>query len=123
MLSSDDYTDSLSSPLAASSPYKQRNNTNGDIRAKLRGTGVHFATKYSQEVHAKRQFLKTVVINFCSNRNKVAGVTVCIGKYNPDIIIGTETHLHSSVNSSVLSHLIIQLFANIETLTIQREVF
>ena len=36
MLSSDDYTDSLSSPLAASSPYKQRNNAKGDIRANLR---------------------------------------------------------------------------------------
>ena len=31
VLSSDDYTDSLSSPLATSSPYKQRNN-NSDIR-------------------------------------------------------------------------------------------
>ena len=27
---------------------------------------------------------------------------MCIGKYNPDIIIGTETHLDSSVNSSEL---------------------
>ena len=29
-------------------------------------------------------------------------LAVCIGKYNPDIIIGTETHLDSSVNSSEL---------------------
>ena len=27
---------------------------------------------------------------------------MCIGKYNPDIIIGTETYLDSSVNSSEL---------------------
>ena len=102
MLSSDDYTDSLSSPLATSSPYKQRNNTKGDIRANLRDTGVHFATTYSQETHAKRHFLKTLVINFCSTKNKVADLAVCIGKYNPDTIIGTETHLDNSVNSSEL---------------------
>ena len=28
---------------------------------------------------------------------------MCIGKYNPDIIIGTETHLENSVNSNALS--------------------
>ena len=61
MLSSDDYTDTLSSPLAASSPYKQRNNTKGDIRANLRDTGVHFATTYS-----KRQYKETISKN-CSN--------------------------------------------------------
>ena len=86
MLSSDDYTDSLSSPLATASPYKQRNNNKGDIRANLRDTGVHFATTYSQEAHAKRKFLKTLVINFCSIKNKVADLAVCIGKYNPDIM-------------------------------------
>ena len=61
-----------------------------------------FATTYSQETHAKRQFLKTLVINFCSIRNKVADLAVCIGEYNPYIIIGTETHIDSLVNSSVL---------------------
>ena len=55
-----------------------------------------------EETHAKRQFLKTLVINFCSIKNKVADLAVCIGKYNPDIITGTETHLDSSVNSSEL---------------------
>ena len=55
-----------------------------------------------EETHAKRHFLKTLVINFCSIKNKVADLAVCIGKYNPDIIRGTETHLDSSVNSSEL---------------------
>ena len=91
VLSSDDYTDSLSPPLATSSPYKQRNNIRSDIRTSLCDTGVNVATKYAQATHAKRQSLKTLVINFCS-----------IGTYNPYIIIGTETHLDSSVNSSEL---------------------
>ena len=95
LLSSDDYTDSLSSPLATSSPYKLRNNNKGDIRANLRDTGVRFPTTYPQETHGTRQFLKTLVINFCSIGNKVADLAVCIGKYNPDISIGTETHLDS----------------------------
>ena len=99
---SDDYTDSLSSPLATSSPYKQRNNNRSDIRTSLCDTGENVATKYAQATHAKRQSLKTLVINFCSIMNKVADLAVCIGKYNPDMIIGTETHLDSSVNSSEL---------------------
>ena len=87
-----------------SSPYKQRNNNRSDIRTSLCDTKVNFATKDAQETHAKRQVLKTLVIYFCSIWNEVADVVVCIGKYNPDIIIGTETHLDSSVN---YSHLII----------------
>ena len=102
MLSSDDYTDALSSPLATSSPYKQRNNNRSDIITSLCDTGVNIATKYAQVTHAKRQSLKTLVINLCSIRNKVADLAVCIGTYNPYIIIGTETHLDSSVNSSEL---------------------
>ena len=102
MLSSDDYTDSLSSPLATSSPYKRRNNNRSDIRISLCDKGIDVGTTYAQETHAKRQFLKTLVINFCSIRNKVADLAVCIGEYNPDIIIGAETHLDSSVNSSEL---------------------
>ena len=103
MLSSDDHTDSLSSPLATSSPYKQRNENRSGIRTSLCDTGLHFATKYVQATHTKRQFLKTQVINFCSIRNKVAyRLALCIGKYNPDLIIGTETHIDSSVNSSEL---------------------
>ena len=102
VLSSDDYTDSLSSPLATSSPYKRRNNNRSDIRISLCDKGIDVGTTYAQETHAKRQFLKTLVINFCSIRNKVADLAVCIGEYNPYIIIGTETHLDSSVNSSEL---------------------
>ena len=102
MLSSDDYTDSLSSPLATSSPYKRRNNNRSDIKTGLCDTGINVGTTFAQETHAKRQFLKMLVINFCSIRNKVADLAVCIGEYNPDIIIGTETHLDSSVNSSEL---------------------
>ena len=102
VLSSDDYIDSLSSPLATSSPYKQRNNNISDIRTSLCDTGENVATKYAQATHAKRQSLKTLVINFCSIRNTVADLAVYIGKYNPDLIIGTETHLDSSVNSSEL---------------------
>ena len=30
---------------------------------------------------------------------------MCIGEYNPDIIIGTETHLDSSVNSYQIASL------------------
>ena len=43
-----------------------------------------------------------MVINFCSIRNKMSDLAGCIENYNPDIIIGTETHLDSSVNSSKL---------------------
>ena len=102
VLPSDDYIDSLSSPLATSSPYKQRNNNRSDIITSLCDTGENVATKYAQATHAKRQSLKSLVINLCRIRNKVADLAVCIGKYNPDIIIGTETHLDSSVNSSEL---------------------
>ena len=90
----------ISSPLATSSPYKQRNNNRSDIGTSLCDTKVNFATKDAQESHAKRRVLKTLVIYFCSIWNKVADVVVCIGKYILDIIIGTETHLDSSVNSS-----------------------
>ena len=92
VLSSDDYIDSLCSPLATSSPYKQRNNNRSDIRTSLCDTGENVATKYAQATHAKRQSLKTLVIHFCSIRYTVADLAVCIGKYVPDIIIGTETH-------------------------------
>ena len=102
VLSSDDYTDSLSSPLATSYPYTQRNNNISDNRTSLCDKGENVATKYAQATHAKRQSLKTLVINSCSIGNKVADLAVCIGKYNPYIIIGTETHLDSSVNSSEL---------------------
>ena len=102
VLPSDDYIDSLSSPLATYSPYKQRNNNRSDIITSLCDTGENVATKYAQATHAKRQSLKSLVINFCRIRNKVADLAMCIGKYNPDIIIGTETHLDSSVNSSEL---------------------
>ena len=72
------------------------------LEQSLCDTGENVATKDAQATQAKRQSLKTLVINFCSIRNTVADLAVCIGKYNPDLIIGTETHLDSSVNSSEL---------------------
>ena len=48
VLSSDDYADSLSSPLATSSPYKQRNNNRSYIITSLCDTGEKVATKYAQ---------------------------------------------------------------------------
>ena len=43
-----------------------------------------------------------MAINFCSFRKKNSDLAVCVENYNPDIIIGTETHLDNSVNSSEL---------------------
>ena len=60
VLSTDDYTDSLSSPSATSSPYKQRNNNRSDIRTSLCDTGENVATEYVQATCAKRQSLKTL---------------------------------------------------------------
>ena len=61
-----------------------------------------FCHKRAQEIHAKRQSPKILFIIFCRVRTKVADLAVGIGKYNPDITIGTEKHFDSSVNSSDL---------------------
>ncbi|KAJ8042793.1 RNA-directed DNA polymerase from mobile element jockey [Holothuria leucospilota] len=54
--------------------------------------------------HSKpiRSNLKVLVINFQGLRNKVADLNACIDENNPDVIIGTETHLNSSVTSNEL---------------------
>lgn len=49
-----------------------------------------------------RNSYKILVINFQGIRNKVADLNVCIDENNPDVIIGTETHLNSSVASNEL---------------------
>ena len=43
-----------------------------------------------------------MVVNFGSIRGKIADLAVTLENYHPDIIIGTETHLNSSINSSEL---------------------
>ena len=43
-----------------------------------------------------------MVFNFDGIRNEVADLATTIDNFHPDIIIGTETHINSSVNSSKL---------------------
>ena len=50
----------------------------------------------------KRQSIKAIVFNFDGIRNKVADLATTIDNFHPDVIIGTETHINSSVNSSEL---------------------
>ena len=43
-----------------------------------------------------------MVVNFCGIRSKVADLAVSLDTYNPDVVIGTETHLDDSVHSQEL---------------------
>ena len=101
-LSSSDCSEPLSPPLATSSPLKQRNNNSNCSSTRPSKTSRPFTKKQTQKKPTKRQSLKTLVKNFCSIRNKVSDLAVCIEIYSPDIITGTETHLDSSVSSSDL---------------------
>ena len=105
-ISTSDCCKPLSPPLATSSPYKQRDNTkNNNLNNTRSGKSKTDQTKRHTQgapTSTKIQSIKTMVINFCSTRNKISDLTVCIENYNPDIIIGTEIHLDSSINSSEL---------------------
>ena len=71
-----------SSPLATSSPSHKSKN-----RYKPRGP---------------RKQLKVLVVNFQGLRDKTADLACCLEQHSPDIIVGTETNLNNSINSSEL---------------------
>ncbi|XP_072043012.1 uncharacterized protein [Amphiura filiformis] len=77
-----------SSPLASSSPTSKNK---GYQNPRPRPTSK-----------PKRTSLKILVVNFQGIRNKTADLSVCIDEKDPDIIIGSETHLNDLINSSEL---------------------
>ncbi|XP_072028441.1 uncharacterized protein [Amphiura filiformis] len=79
-----------SPPLAASSPRAT--------------SGVHInrTTPGNNNRPAKRSNLKVLVINFQGITGKISELACCIDTNNPDVIIGTETHVDCSINSSEL---------------------
>ena len=101
-LSTSDCSEPISPPIATSYLRKQRNNSSNCSSTRPSKTSRTFTKKQTQETPTKRQSLKTLVINFCTIRNKVSDLAVCIGNYSPDLIIGIETHQISSVSSSEL---------------------
>lgn len=81
---------SRSPPLASSSPK-------GD-----KGTpGVKNPTS-KRKAKPKRSNVKVLVINFQGIRGKFADIVCCIDLHKPDIIVGTESHIDSSVKDSEL---------------------
>ncbi len=50
----------------------------------------------------QRNSIKVVVFNFQGIRNKISDLVCCIDIFEPDIILGTETHMNSTVHSSKL---------------------
>ena len=109
---STDCSGPLSPPLAASSPNQERlrsSSGNSRNRSRLRSENSknHKNNQKTTTTRVKnsrkfRKSIKSLVINFEGLCNKTADLAVCIETYDPDIIIGTETHLDSSVNSSEL---------------------
>ena len=81
-----------SPPLATSSPRPPSGNRNG-IRPNQRP---------KPSAKPKRSNLKVLVVNFQGIRGKIADLACCIDVNDPDVIIGTETHLNSTINSSEL---------------------
>ena len=94
----------LSPPAATSSPKSTRCPSTGSPTKSCTNSSRHDNGKRSRNPNqrVKRQSLKTMVVNFGSIRGKVADLAVTLENYHPDIIIGTETHLNSSINSSEL---------------------
>ncbi len=88
-------TSALLSPPAATSSPKQR------LPSVEHSRHVKSGNKSSRPP-GKRQSIKTLVINFDGIKNKVANLAATIANYTPDVIIGTETHIDSSINSSEL---------------------
>jgi hypothetical protein len=76
------------SPLASSTPNTNKKPTD--------------PTNRKSKAKPRRQKLKVLVVNFQGIRSKVSDLELCISNSSPDIIIGTETHLDDSVNSSEL---------------------
>ena len=70
-----------SSPLATSSPTKLK-------------------SRYKPK--RPRKQLKVLVVNFQGLRDKTADLACCLEQHCPDIIVGTETNLNNSINSSEL---------------------
>jgi hypothetical protein len=86
-LSTDSESIMLSPPAATSSPkYKFPSHSLNS------STGATKPKTNKPSMRVKRQSIKTMVIHFCSVRSKVADLAVNIENYNPDVIIGTETH-------------------------------
>ena len=72
-----------SSPLAASSPSQNK-------------------PKKQYKPKGFRKQLKVIVVNFQGLRSKTTDLAYCLDQHSPDIVIGTETHIDDSVNSSEL---------------------
>lgn len=104
-------------PLATSSPQKQTSGTRSastrlttsgsttspSSNSTSQGKSCHSSnTKPKPKTGRNRKSLKFMNINFGSIKGKVAELAVCIENYCPDVIIGTETHLDNTVNSSEL---------------------
>ena len=92
----------LSPPLAASSPNQERYQPSSS-RSRISSDGSktshnHSTKKPDAKKTSFQRSIKLLVINFDSIRGKVADLAMCIETYNPDVIIGTETYLNSSVN-------------------------
>ncbi len=98
----------LTSPLAASSPHEKSNRTAIDNTKSFeyghtqKRFNEHKQESKKPKAHGTKPYkpLKTLVINFQSIRGKTAELNVCLEMDNPDVIIGSETWLDSSVNNS-----------------------
>ena len=97
----------LSPPLAASSPNQERLQSSRN-RSRISSDGSKTSHNQSnkrsdaKKTSTLRRSIKLLVINFDSIRGKVADLAMCIETYNSDVIIGSDTHLNPSVNSSEL---------------------
>lgn len=95
-LSSSNYFDPLNgsnsevSPSQPSPNYKSNNDNNTSHRDK----------RNSKQNKTKQRKLSCLVINCRSLKNKVADIAAVIDEYKPDIILGNESWLNSTIASS-----------------------
>ena len=104
----DDCSGPLSPPLASSSPNVVRsqasssNSNRSGTRSKQSPKAKKSNNTKSNNKKNLRTSLKLLVVNFDGLADKAADLGTCIENYNPDVIIGTETHLDSSYYSGEL---------------------
>ena len=92
-----------SSPLAASLPSQNK-------------------PKKQYKSKGFRKQLKVIVVKFQGPRSKTTNLAYCLEQHSPDIVIGTETHIDDSVNSSKLFSANFSVVRKNATFAVKKEV-
>ncbi len=84
------------SPLAASSPYPHNRGPIGSVSSTSSGKDRNVRSRTKQKT-LQRNHLKIVVINFQGIRSKKDELHAFLDIHQPDVVIGTETHVNETI--------------------------